>query len=173
MPNHTDNFLTITLPTTHVDAVKKLLTNAKNQFSYEGLVPMPDLIRNSGSGFRDFDGVKVKSWYENRDTGEIRPFTEDETRQLEKLGAESWHDWSYENWGVKWDAYSGGNDPIELIVDAVGEDTTEIEVGFLSPWGPPEAWFNALKEALSKIDTSITATLQYRLEDDPHYPHEL
>jgi hypothetical protein len=175
MPNHTDNYLDIELPTAHAEAVLKLLRNDKNQFSYEGVAPMPDLIRNTGSGLRTFDGAEHRSWYQNRDTNACRPFTAEEMAQLEEIGFSNWHDWSYANWGVKWDAYNHG-DAVEIErndyeVNKISH--TRIEVCFVSPWGPPDVWYSRLKEKFSELDPGITSTLSYRLADDPAYPHEL
>lgn len=51
-------------------------------------------------------------------------------------GVYDWYDWSYKNWGVKWNASD-----TDII-----EDGDYLSIVFSTPWGYPDRWLNALKE---------------------------
>lgn len=173
MPNHTENRLEIECASEHAQKIFELLHH-NGQFSYEGLVPMPELVRNTGRGSKTFDGVTYQCWYENHDTGESRPLTPEEIAAMPAPDQCNWYDWAYANWGVKWDAYGHGGPPsVDRWSWGENNKRTTIEVEFRSPWGPPEVWLEKLRARLSEIDPTAHATLQYRLEDDPYYPHSI
>ena len=64
------------------------------------------------------------------------------SEQEKSFGKENcWYDWSYTNWGVKWNASE-----TLLSKDAVEFDT---------PWGPPLVWFEKLCELHPKEDITM------------------
>ena len=54
----------------------------------------------------------------------------------ENYGVYDWYDWSYKNWGVKWNASDTDT----------WEDGNYLKIVFQTPWGYPDNWLNALKE---------------------------
>jgi hypothetical protein len=195
MPNHTTNQLRITVPVRYGNDVARLLFTDWNpetdlgdpvrpsgarlgtdevlapRFSYEALLPMPEILRRSHSGF---DGVEHKSWTHDEIDGEKveRPWTAAEQAELQRLGYVSWYDWANAVWGVKWDAYD-----VSVLECYFGDDAAEFVIEFQSPWDAPREWFKELLEriqALAKGDTSkVECNLGFRHEDDAPFPHSV
>lgn len=55
----------------------------------------------------------------------------------EKYGYFNWYDWSYDNWGVKWNACES---------DVINEDDDDelLYLQFSTPWGYPDEWLKQL-----------------------------
>ena len=119
------------------DELKKGLEDARGGLC-EALMPMPDIVRNTGRGFRRFKGpdgkeIEVHAWYEpqggtsgiggGRDNA--RMFTPEETAELQKIGASNWYDWAARFWGTKWGTYDSAVDGPK-------------EWRCTSAWGPPD-----------------------------------
>lgn len=94
MPNYCSNTLTIECPDHIFEQIKNLVQGEHSVFDFDKIVPMPDHI------FRGNLGDKERELY----------------------GENNWYDWSYENWGTKWNA-----------MDAV---LTEDEYVFVTAWSP-------------------------------------
>lgn len=137
MPNHWTTKVVFSRPMS--DELKKFLKGLEKISGglCEALMPMPDIVRNTGSGFRKFKGpdgkeVEVRAWYEpqggtsgiggGRDNA--RMFTPEEEAELQKIGAANWYDWAAKFWGTKWGTYEGGVE---------GERIWWCQ----SAWGPP------------------------------------
>jgi hypothetical protein len=73
------------------------------QFDFERVIPMPDLISDTCCGLTTIDGPEVKHWYQTND-GHDRLFTEEEERELRELGHRCWRDWTIAKWGTMWNA---------------------------------------------------------------------
>lgn len=131
MPNHYTTRITFAKkPSTKLQALLDAYVAGKDELC-QHLLPMPELLRNTGRGLRTFDvpggePVSVSSWYENRETGKSRLFTPDEAKELAALGCTDWYEWANRNWGTKWGTYHWAR-----LSDTVYE--------FESAWGPPEA----------------------------------
>lgn len=140
MPNWCSNRLVIE---GEEHALTSLLSAAKTDetdFSFNGLVPMPEELKSIRTGGAEIDGVHVTAWREvPQEDGTIVkvPLTaEYKAELLQKYGSDNWYDWSIENWGTKWDAS-------EARVDVDGsEDVAEID--FETAWGPPSEFVKTL-----------------------------
>lgn len=135
MPNHYTTRLVFDKPMS--DELKKFLAGLGDVQGglCEALMPMPDIVRHTGSGFRKFKGpdgkeVEARSWYEPQGSGlpgrgAARMFTPDEAAELQKIGAANWYDWAAKYWGTKWGTY-----------DSYVEDSESWTCN--SAWGPPD-----------------------------------
>ena len=138
MPNHCENRWTIS---GELSAIKEfteaaLKTNEDGQltFSFESLVPMPELLKKTSVGRQNIDGVQTKVWIRENEVDRL--MTPEEQKECQRLGAEDWHDWALKNWGTKWDAYD-----VDVIVDEQC-----VEIIFTTAWGPPRKFYNYVEE---------------------------
>jgi len=83
-------------------------------FDFEKIIPIPEELLNT-----------IKGSGENDDPLRNRIL-------IKKYGSANWYDWSVDNWGTKWNAYS--------------EEEDEGERVFQTAWSPPEGIFNKLLE---------------------------
>lgn len=178
MPNWTTNLLTITGESGAIrqclDAIKgDAPADEKDKTSdidFEKIIPMPAIVRNTGSGARVFEGdeTRYETWFEDHQfppmskerEASARPLSADEMAQLEKIGAKNWYDWSIQNWGCKWNA-------TETDLDG-NPEYGEVYIRFETPWSPPTPILHALRQQYPALEFSM----RYRLEDDPEYPHD-
>ncbi len=146
MPNWCTNEVTIV---GEPDEVARFRDVVGDDFDFNALIPMPELIRNTGSGSQVFqiDGedVKLNSWYEGRDTSEMRPFTDAEMAQLAALGATNWYDWALSRWGCKWPAS-------DVSCEEWGKNS--LTYTFDTPWGPPEGIHAAVIAQFPELEVS-------------------
>lgn len=109
------------------------MINEQGEFDFEKVLPMPEILKHTRSGFRKFDGVEHCVWYSGLD-GE-RPFTQDEqTELIEKYGYLDWYEWSIANWGTKWNTG-------RTVCDSGA-------VEFETAWSFPEGVFNKMLELM-------------------------
>jgi hypothetical protein len=134
-------------------------------FDFNAVIPMPkEMHITSGSstdmGMACFDDDKFNSYsqypwfadrYPNVKTKEDfrKELEKDEKNQealkegkqalenIEKYGFKDWYDWSVQNWGTKWNAYS---------FELVSEDSNTLNVQFDTAWSPPDPIFEKLQE---------------------------
>ena len=127
MPNYVSN--TVTFDPKDVEKVKRLVVSEAREFDFERIIPMPESLKIcSGSSTWDADElIKGNPVSEERDPDEgeeplpskfydppydYHPKTLPELRvfaRLIQLNRErykfpDWYDWSYANWGTKWNA---------------------------------------------------------------------
>ena len=129
MPNWCNNWVELT----HEDPemIKKAFTGLENGELLQTLVPCPQELRDTVSGFLG-------------DGDEQKKLEEQSARNVEKYGFANWYDWCVNNWGTKWDVGEQGNNDIHpngLLLTA----------GFDSAWSPPVEAYNKLQELGFKV----------------------
>lgn len=115
MPNWTSNIIRAEGPGAALRAFIAQMRIGDEPFDFNALIPMPQLLRHTGSGGNTIDGQRVSSWYvidpkksaSGRKPGDPpneRLFTPEEEAALRDIGHSNWYDWSVANWGTKWNA---------------------------------------------------------------------
>jgi hypothetical protein len=117
MPNHISNRLTIEAKPEQVNAILVAIQvrdtdGAEMPIDFNRIMPMPEVLKNTGSGYSTFDGKRVESWwtdnqhsYNHPDRKPDRLLTDEEQAAIAKTGFDNWYDWRIEKWGTKWNAY--------------------------------------------------------------------
>lgn len=123
MPNHCENTLDVAGPDESVRRFVKAVTTDEG-FDIAGLVPMPEELRGTTSGFFG-DEEKQKELMEQKE------------RMLQKYGASDWYDWAHQHWGTKWGDYSHS----DAVFKGDG-DLAEWEISYDTAWCPftPVFW---------------------------------
>ena len=167
MPNWTTNQLIIEGTNDQIKELLSFIKGADEVIDFNKIVPMPEILKNAASGGCTIDGKYVASWYEDTSISNWadrskshRLFTDEEAAELKVIGYTNWYDWCCDKWGTKWNACQSN---IECEYDGY------VEIRFDTAWSPPEPIFGALKERFPNLDIQ----LNYRLEDDPEFPHSL
>jgi hypothetical protein len=144
MPNWCANRITASGEAADIAALKALVGSEETAFDFNAIVPMPEILKHKGWGWRQFEiegeTVGLQSWYVPDPSEPLtgaRPFTAEEQAQLDEIGAKDWYEWCNRNWGCKW--------------NAAGADMTEDEDDYAAwvldtPWGPPLAVVEALRQ---------------------------
>lgn len=114
MPNWCFNSVLVTGEKEELNRFKDHVSNKKSAFSLNEIIPMPDDI---------FRG----------DLGE---------KERKKYGEKNWYDWSWANWGTKWDTAG-----VEIE-----SETDSIQYKFETAWNPPEPIAGALREEFPKLE---------------------
>ena len=86
MPNHTSTILNLTGNAKQIAAFIKGVTVGDNNMDFNGVVPMPEELRDTVKG----SGEKASP------------------ELVAKFGFDNWYDWACANWGTKWGAYDAG-----------------------------------------------------------------
>lgn len=146
------------------DAVKSFLDAVKSEesdFDFNRIIPMPEVLKNTGSGSTIIDGQRYDTWkYDVVDDKEVpRLPTLEEIAEFDRIGYNNWYDWSHANWGVKWNA-------TDIGIDNCG---TYAEITFDTPWSEPEPIFVKLREMFPLVEFSF----YWRYEDESIYPHSM
>jgi hypothetical protein len=153
MPNHITTEVEISAPKKKIDALikkTKIVLDVDvedNQFDFNGIVQMPDGLEGTASPVDVVDtqeeaDAKNKEWneqYGNSLQGTHQKYiskTEHE-RRIKEYGATNWYDWSYENWGTKWNAYE---------VKFTAHEDEKLVLSVNTAWDTPRAIWNALTE---------------------------
>lgn len=134
MPNHVTTNLTITGPITDVRAFVAAVDKSKekdgNEFDFNGIVPMPEELKNTTS-----------------------PSNADEKTMdvlIAKYGAHDWYTWAIKNWGTKWGAYNSmGWD--------VGEtgDLGHATITYDTAWSPATEFFTSASKKFPTLNFEL------------------
>lgn len=162
MPNHVNNTLTFH---GNPERIAELIASVKGKdtdFDFNTLIPMPESL-NIESGSRGEDGlVAYKEYlrtgikpkkitnrygYEATISDEAFELGKQYYENMAKYGCATWYNWSWDNWGTKWNAY-----------DTWADDT---HIGFNTAWNAP----CPVIHALSKKFPDITIEHEYADED--------
>ena len=115
MPNYCNNNIVITGPNSVIDKIEKIANGDKGDL-LQYFYPMPKELNDTVAG--------------------PEPKTKKEKLEKRRLqveyGASNWYDWRVENWGTKWDIMEFYN----INRKEIGEDESEIELGFDTAWAP-------------------------------------
>ena len=116
MPNYCNNNIVITGPNSVIDKIEKIANGDKGDL-LQYFYPMPKELNDTVAG--------------------PEPKTKKEKLEKRRLqveyGASNWYDWRVENWGTKWDIMEFYN----INRKEIGEDESEISLGFDTAWAPP------------------------------------
>lgn len=159
MPNWTYNHLEVSGEKKHLDYFLARVKGENDVIDFNAIIPMPEIIKNTGSGSKEFNGVMHHNWYANSTDKIERPLTAEELVELDKTGFRSWYDWACAKWGTKWNALG---DELED-----NSEWGELHIKFDTAWCPPEPIYDALIGQFPKLNFE----LRYRNEEDPEYPH--
>ena len=170
MPNWTANRIYIEGDEADIRAFLEAVKWEDELFDFNRIIPMPDLLRHTGSGHREINGKKVESWYivkhakyDPPQEKEIaRLFTPEEEVELKAIGHRDWYSWSVANWGTKWNACS-------VEIDDTSIQHGYIEIAFNTAWSAPVPLLHAMVEMFPKL----TFDCRWRHDDESPYPHSL
>jgi hypothetical protein len=169
MPNHVINKLTISTRNLETAAeVRELIADEDGFIDFAILLPQPRELRDIHTGSAKIDGEWTKLWREEpcnadddgakrnaSDHGYHRALAVSATYEadlMRKYGATNWRDWQVLHWGTKWNAY-GHERPVEIAGD---ERWGELTAEFDTAWGPPEGWYEALRDRLpDSVDIAV------------------
>jgi hypothetical protein len=127
MPNWTSNTIRAEGDEIDLRAFLEAVKWEDQIFDFNRIIPIPELLKHTGSGGRTIDGREVREWYVINpetdpltDDKSVRLFTPEEEATLKEIGHRSWYTWCYANWGTKWNACHP-----ELSEDCVGDGYIE------------------------------------------------
>jgi len=158
MPNHTRNIVDISVnsgETKEIFALAELkakLDIANGNFDFNSLIPMPKALTEAWGVENPFeDHPEFKLEY-----GHLVPKSKIKRQRWLKLyGADNSNDWSKDNWGTKWNAYS-----VWIEVDT--KDT--LEVDFSTAWSAPVPVFLELQKYCQEHGLGLSWNVSF--EDD-------
>lgn len=166
MPNWTKNAVTVAGKPADLRAFLEAVKWEDELFDFNRLIPMPDLLKHTGYGWRTIDGERHESWYiVNPDEPDIskervRAFTPEERAVLKDIGHDSWYTWCIENWGTKWNACHTHMASVGLVSAAL--ETSSIKINFDTAWSAPLPIFHKMHEMFPHL----AFTCEWRNEDD-------
>lgn len=158
MPNWTYNEIKFYSKEDFQKVVRDCFTHG--DFDFNKIIPMPAKLNNTLedsllSGFRDFTNEfkRIGDPYKIVDefaTLYSRELTSDEKNRLvnsilnyKEFGAATWYDWSWNNWGTKWNS------------DESGINNKELKISFKTAWCPPFGIFEGLAKKYPDMICSI------------------
>ena len=113
MPNWTTNEVTITAESKKdLTTFIKQIKSKDNPFDFDRIEPMPETVFQGNLGMK----------------------------QREKYGRNNWYDWSWDNWGTKWNSCQAMAERLSA---------TEIFYQFDTAWCPPVKIYEALSNIYS------------------------
>ena len=120
-------------------------------FSFEAILPMPKELELVMSPVSIVDTLAEVHAHREKNKGTAfysgSPITQEISDRLdEDYGANNWHDWTCENWGVKWDCSN------VQLTEEFGD--LELCYTFDTPWGPPEEIYIFLVAKFPKLSFS-------------------
>jgi hypothetical protein len=170
MPNWTTNRIYAEGSTEQISDFLDKIRGDNGVLDFNRIIPMPELLRHTGSGSCTINGQRVAEWYvvdrgnhELKIPEQIRIFTPEEEAELQEIGYRSWYDWSNANWGTKWNAC----DP--EIEDEGSPQYGYVRITFMTAWAAPEP----ILHRLAAMFPFLSLTCEWRHEDESEYPHEL
>lgn len=125
MPNWTYNTLTITGEKQELDKFRNEARAGKRSLSFDKFFPMPKELRGTTPG------------------------CEKNEQLIKKFGADNWHDWSKQNWGVKWDTRRP-----KIVVNK----KNELVYVFDTPWNPPIKWMENVSKKFPMLKFLLECT---------------
>ena len=166
MPNWTANRIYIEGEQADIRAFLEAVKWEDELFDFNRLIPMPELLKQTGSGHSTIEGEKVTSWYISqpwtKDSPEqTRLFTSEEKAELAAIGHPDWYSWCLKNWGTKWNACR------TEIND--NSDHGYAEITFDTAWDAPTPVLRMMVELFPKL----TFRCEWRHEHESPYPHSL
>ena len=151
MPNWTSNTIRIEGAEADLRAFLEAVKWQDEIFDFNRIIPMPELLKHTGSGYQTINGKEVNEWYViGNETAlltsdkSVRLFTPDEESTLLEIGHRSWYTWCTENWGTKWNARRP-----ELAEDCAKDGY--IEIRFDTAWAPPMPVLEKMFEMFPKL----------------------
>lgn len=151
MPNWTFNSLHIEGAEADLRAFLEAVKCQDEIFEFNRIIPMPELLKHTGTGYQTLDGKEVHEWYFIGNEAallfndkSVRRFTPEEEATLKELGHRSWYTWSNEHWGTKWNACRA-----ELAEDCAKQG--HIEIRFETAWAAPLPVFERMFEMFPKL----------------------
>lgn len=149
MPNWCFNEVVISGSAADIKKIYEKFDCANNKFSFQSYMPVPKDLLHVQDGSLTIKGVKYDKWYQDPDTEECIPLTEENKHSLmTKYGATCAFDWRMKHWGTKWDAQ------IHSLNTWISEDGScgDIMVNFDTPWGPPEMIYEQLVKEFPDVN---------------------
>lgn len=146
MPNHIANRVIIDGSLDDIKKIMNFVRSEESPFDFNKIVPMPETFKkydttNHPNGRGLEVGEKVNPWDADSPivTEElIDEYTRATKEQAEVYGCVGWYDWSYSNWGTKWNCY-----------DVVVLDDGAFE--FNTAWCAPLPVIQALSEIFPEV----------------------
>lgn len=176
MPNWTSNTIRAEGCAADLRAFLETVKWQDEIFDFNRLIPMPELLRHTGTGGCTIDGQQVQDWYikDPSDAGGVRLFTDAEEAELKEIGHRSWYDWSVENWGTKWNACH-----TEIAENCIDEGY--IEIRFDTAWSAPMPIFHEMFEMFPRLSFTCfwqdecepgIYTIEREATEEPSEPQE-
>jgi hypothetical protein len=170
MPNWTSNRIYAEGTQADLHAFLEAVKWEDELFDFNRIIPMPELLRHTGSGQREIDGKKVEGWYivkhakydPPHEKEQVRLFTPEEEAELKAIGHRDWYSWSVQNWGTKWNA-------CRVEIDDSSIEHSYLKILFETAWSAPVPVLHKMVEMFPKL----TFNCRWRYEEDDPYPHSL
>lgn len=162
MPNHTENIVTIVSTNKKdLEKFKKFVHNKKSDspFSFQKIVPMPKELEGTLAPAKVFDTQKEVDDF-NKDKHPLMGNAISLVKSISlirKFGFNDWYDWTWENWGTKWDAYN---------VKLIQPNIHTLEYYFTTAWNGPDK----IKQRLESIFDNIN--MNWICADEENYDLE-
>tara|TARA_Y100001963_G_C6478180_1_gene307724 strand:+ start:115 stop:543 length:429 start_codon:yes stop_codon:yes gene_type:complete len=116
MPNWCFNSVNIEGSEKEIEKFKKYVSTDTSAFSLNKIIPMPDDIYRGNLG----------------------------EEEKKKYGEKNWYDWSWENWGTKWDINEK-----EIEVESINDG--KLQYTFETAWSPPDPVWKHLVNKFPKL----------------------
>ena len=126
MPNYCNNNIVITGPNSVIDKIEKIANGDKGDL-LQYFYPMPKALQDTTAPLQK-DATKEEKAKAKEN--------------LKKYGYDNWYDWRVENWGTKWDIMEFYN----INRKEIGEDESEISLGFDTAWAPALGAYERFKD---------------------------
>ena len=164
MPNWTSNRIYIEGEQADIEAFLEDVKWEDKLLDFNRLIPMPDILKRTVSGFTKIHGKEARSWIEEPGAdgkAVARVFTAEEQLQLDEIGFQNWYEWANANWGTKWNAS-------HVEIDGHAEHGY-LEITFTTAWDAP---IPVLHKMIATFP-ALTFDCRRRHEDESPYPHSL
>lgn len=169
MPNWTSNTIYAEGSPEQINDFLEKIRGENGALDFNSIIPMPELLKNTGSGSCTIDGESARSWYiverpdyANKKPGKNRLFTPDEEAQLAAIGHRNWYDWSIANWGTKWNAC----DP---DIEQHSQETACVRIAYQTAWAEPLPVLKKLIELFPRL----VLTFEWSHEGEGDFTHSL